>query len=168
MLNDTDEDLEEIPVEILIVSKPAKPKPYVKEAVFRQQLKEYYDSDNMTNELALNIVKIAEGLSYNHRFIGYTSSWKSEMVGDAIVKMYHALEKKLFKLESEFNPFAYFNRIAWHAFSNRIKKEKKQHDGLTEYKEMVYMDCMTGPESQGHVYVRPVLESDGEDGDFDE
>ena len=145
-----------------------KVKQYTKEAVFRQQLQEYYDSDIMTNELAENIIKIAEGLSYNWRFIRYTPSWKSEMVGDAILKMYHALEKKLFKMESAFNPFSYFNMIAWHAFSNRIKKEKKQHDGLTEYKDMVYMDSMTGPESQGHVYVRPLLESDSEDGDCEE
>jgi DNA-directed RNA polymerase specialized sigma24 family protein len=114
----------------------------------------------MTNNLASNIVKIAEGLSYNHRFIRYSRSWKEEMVGDAIVKMYHALEKKLYNIESEFNPFSYFNRIAWNAFTNRINKEKGQHEGLNEYKEMVYMDSMSGPDAMGHVYVKPVMEGD--------
>jgi DNA-directed RNA polymerase specialized sigma24 family protein len=120
----------------------------------------YYQTDNMTNDLASNIVKIAEGLSYNHRFIRYSRSWKEEMVGDAIVKMYHALEKKLYNIESEFNPFSYFNRIAWNAFTNRINKEKGQHEGLNEYKEMVYMESMSGPDAMGHVYVKPVMEGD--------
>jgi hypothetical protein len=146
-----------------ITPKEIKLKYYVSSKLFREQLVEYYDSDIMSNALAENLVKIAEGLSYNHRFIRYSKSWKEDMIGDAILKMYHALEKKLFKLESEFNPFSYFNRIAWNAFANRIKKEKGQHDGLNEYKEMVYMDSMIGPEAMGHVYVRPVMESDGYD-----
>jgi DNA-directed RNA polymerase specialized sigma24 family protein len=133
---------------------------YVNSKEFRQLLTDYYQSDNMTNNLASNIVKIAEGLSYNHRFIRYSRSWKEEMVGDAIVKMYHALEKKLYNIESEFNPFSYFNRIAWNAFTNRINKEKGQHEGLNEYKEMVYMDSMSGPDAMGHVYVKPVMEGD--------
>lgn len=133
---------------------------YVNSKLFRQQLEKYYDSDIMNNELAENLVKIAEGLSYNHRFIRYSKSWKQEMVGDAVLKMYHALEKKLFNIESEFNPFSYFNRIAWNAFANRIKKEKGQHEGLEEYKDIVYMDAMTGPDAMGHVYVRPHLEGD--------
>jgi len=133
---------------------------YVNSREFREQLMNYYESDKMTNELATNIVKIAEGLSYNHRFIRYSRSWKEEMVGDAIVKMYHALEKKLYNIESEFNPFSYFNRIAWNAFTNRINKEKSQHEGLNEYKEIVYMEHMSGPDSMGHVYVKPVMEGD--------
>jgi DNA-directed RNA polymerase specialized sigma24 family protein len=133
---------------------------YVNSKEFRQLLTNYYQTDNMTNDLASNIVKIAEGLSYNHRFIRYSRSWKEEMVGDAIVKMYHALEKKLYNIESEFNPFSYFNRIAWNAFTNRINKEKGQHEGLNEYKEMVYMESMSGPDAMGHVYVKPVMEGD--------
>jgi len=133
---------------------------YVNSKEFREQLSEYYKSDNMNNKLATNILKIAEGLSYNHRFIRYSRSWKEEMVGDAVVKMYHALEKKLYKIESEFNPFSYFNRIAWNAFTNRINKEKGQHEGLNEYKDMVYMENMSGPDAMGHVYVKPIMEGD--------
>jgi DNA-directed RNA polymerase specialized sigma24 family protein len=133
---------------------------YTKEEVFRKHLKEYYDSDIMTDELAINILKIAEGLAQNWRFVRYSSNWREDMIGDAIMKMYHALEKKSFKLESAFNPFSYFNRIAWNAFCNRIKKEKQQHEGLEEYKDRVYMDNMCGPESQGHVYVKPIMEDD--------
>ncbi len=144
-------------------SKEEKDKYYVNSKEFRKQLEEYYKSDIMTDELASNIVKIAEGLSYNWRFLNYTRSWKEDMIGDAIVKMYTALEDKKFNLKSKFNPFSYFNKIAWNAFSNRIKKEKKQHEGLEDYKQSVYESEMNDPNSEGHVYVKPILEHDEED-----
>jgi len=151
----------------VIVDKEIKANFYVNPKLFREQLVTYYADDNMTNELAHNIVKIAEGLSYNWRFLNYTKSWKEDMVGDAVVKMYAALESKKFRVESEFSPFAYFNQIAWHAFSNRIKKEKKQHDGLEQYKQMMYEDAMNDPTTQGHVYVKPMMDSDENDGDYE-
>lgn len=141
---------------------------YVDNHVFRRLLEEYYESDEMTDELAVNVKNIAIGLSYNYRFIGYTRTWKDEMVGDAIEKMYKALEKKLFNLESEFKPFSYFNQIAWHAFTNRINKEKAQHEGLKEYKDMKYAEEMNSPDSQGHVYVRPMMDGDENDCAYDD
>lgn len=126
---------------------------YVNSAEFKKQIQEYYDTDKMTDILAINVVKIAEGLSYNWRFINYTKSWKEEMVGDAIIKMYSALEGKKYNMDSGFNPFSYFNQIAWNAFTNRIKKENKQHEGLEEYKEMIYEQNMI--ESEGNVYTKP-------------
>lgn len=148
-------------------SKEIKEKYYVSSKVFREELAQYYLDDNMTNQLAENIVKIAEGLSYNWRFINYTKSWKEEMVGDAIIKMYSALEDKKFKIDSAFNPFSYFNQIAWNAFSNRIKKEKRQHDGLEEYKQIVYENEMNDS-THGAVYIRPMLDQDCEDGNYDD
>jgi len=133
---------------------------YVEQKDFEDHLRRYYETDVMTEELGVIIQNIATGLGHNHRFIRYTYMWKEEMLGDAILKMYMALEKKLFKFDKGINPFSYFNMIAWHAFCNRIKKEQKQHKGLAEYKEMVYIDEMAGPESQGHVYVKPIMEGD--------
>ena len=149
----------------MTIEKDVK-KPYANSKLFRDQLALYYESDIMTNDLAINIVNIAEGLSYNWRFLNYTKSWKEDMVGDAIVKMYAALESKKFRLASEFNPFSYFNQIAWNAFSNRIKKEKNQHDGLQEYKQMMYEDGMQ--DGTGTVYVRPIMDSDSDDGIYDD
>lgn len=147
----------------MIIDKEVKEKLYVSPKVFRKQLEEYYKSDIMTNTLAENIVKIAEGLSYNWRFLNYSKSWKEDMVGDAVVKMYSALESKKFMLEMEnSNPFSYFNQIAWNAFSNRIKKEKRQHEGLEQYKQMLYEEGMN-ESSDGSVYVKPMLEYDDED-----
>lgn len=135
---------------------------YVDSKLFLEQIKTYYETDKMTDELAIHIQNIAKGLSYNYRFIGYTKSWKDEMVGDAIMKMYVALERKLYNTDSGFNPFSYFNTIAWNAFSNRIQKEKKQHDGLQEYKDFVYENEMDSS-SHGSVYVKPHMEYDEND-----
>lgn len=129
---------------------------YVNSKEFRMQLEDYYKTNIMTDELAINLKKIAEGLSYNWRFINYTKSWKEEMVGDAVVKMYIALEGKKFNLDLDFSPFAYFNQIAWNAFTNRIKKEKRQHDGLEEYKRLVYENELQ--DSDGFIYTRPDVE----------
>jgi len=148
-------------------TKEIKEKYYVSSKLFREELTKYYEDDIMTDKLATNIVKIAEGLSYNWRFINYTKSWKEEMVGDAIIKMYSALEDKKFKIDSLFNPFSYFNQIAWNAFSNRIKKEKRQHDGLEEYKQIVYENEMNDS-THGAVYIRPMLEHDYDDGCYDD
>lgn len=148
--------------------KADKDKYYVNSKEFRRLLEEYYTTDKMTDALATNVVKIAEGLSYNWRFINYTKSWKEDMVGDAVIKMYAALESKKFRIESEFNPFSYFNQIAWHAFSNRIKKEKKQHDGLQDYKQMVYEGLMGDANVNGHVYVKPILDGDDNDCSYED
>ena len=166
--DDQEEEYIEMSPKVKIKIAPSDKKHYVNAKVFRDQLSDYYESDVMTNELAINVMKIAEGLSYNFRFINYTKSWREDMVGDATIKMYAALESKKFRIESEFSPFAYFNRIAWNAFCNRIKKEKKQHEGLQEYKGMMYEDMMSNPSCNGHVYVKPILECDLEDGHYED
>jgi len=140
---------------------------YVSPKLFKEQIEKYYNTDEMNDELALNLMKIAEGLSYKWNFINYTKSWKDEMIGNAVQKMYSALESKKYRINSGFSPFSYFNRIAWNAFCNTIKREKKQHDGLEEYKQKIYEDAMHDPSVQGHVYVKPYLEMDENDGDYE-
>ena len=73
------------------------------------------------------------------------------------MKMMTALKHKKFTLDSGYSPFSYFTTIAFHAFINRIKKEKKHHETLQEYKEKMYTDKMIeGMEQTGtRVYVDP-------------
>lgn len=126
---------------------------YVNQKEFMEALRVYYDTDIISDELATYIKKIAEGLSYAPNFINYT--YKDEMVGDAILKMMQALEFKKFDLENRDNPFGYFTTIAFHAFINRIKKEKKQRETINEYQEQIYQEMMNeGSSSHGaHVYI---------------
>ena len=109
---------------------------YVNPKEFLQQLKDYYKTDDLIDDLAMNVYKIAVGLSYSPNFINY--SYKDEMIGDAVVKMIAAVNNKKFRIDSPSNPFSYFTTIAYHAFINRIKKEKKYRDTIKDYQEQVY------------------------------
>lgn len=133
--------------------KPKKTEYYIDPVIFRQQLVEYY-KDSAKNEkvIAETINKIAHGLSFSSNFINYT--YKDEMIGDAIVKMYTAVKNKKFNVDSEHNPFSYFTTIAFHAFINRIKKEKKHTEAINEYKSRFYEQEMM-ESSDANIYVKP-------------
>ncbi len=109
---------------------------YVNPKEFLQQLTAYYTTDDLVDDLAMSVYKIAVGLSYSPNFINY--SYKDEMIGDAVVKMIAAVKNKKFRIDSPSNPFSYFTTIAYHAFINRIKKEKKYRDTINDYQEQVY------------------------------
>jgi hypothetical protein len=121
---------------------PNKERYYVNGAEFLVSIVEFYDSgsDMIPNELAIYVKKIAEGLSFAPNFINY--SYKEDMVGDAIVKMLSALRNKKYDPGNGSNPFSYFTTIAFHAFINRIKKEKKHRDMVSEYQEAVYSELV--------------------------
>jgi len=145
--------------------KEKKEKPfYVNPKEFEEQITIYYKTGNISIMLGEAITKIANGLSYAPNFINYT--YKDDMVGDAIVKMFSALRNKKFKLNSGFSPFSYFTTIAFHAFINRIKKEKKHTEAVNDYKEKVFTDLMHA-DPEGHkVYIKPTGDSDDSiDGD---
>jgi hypothetical protein len=148
----------EPPVPLLDVAVPKKLKPrekehYVNGRDFEEEIRQYYKTGFVTIKLGESINKIANGLSYAPNFINY--SYKEDMVGDAIVKMFSALKNQKFRLDSGFSPFSYFTTIAFHAFINRIKKEKRHHETLKEYKEKVYTELMLDPSENGgaHIYV---------------
>ena len=137
--------------------KPNKKTYYVNPKQFLQMLADYYESDDLIDELAESVYKIAVGLSYSPNFINY--SYKDEMIGDAVVKMVAAVKNKKFNLESTSNQFSYFTTIAYHAFINRIKKEKKYRETINDYQEQIYGDIAT---SEDIVNKRPVKDYDQE------
>ena len=67
-----------------------------------------------------------------------SNSYKEEMIGDAVIKMVTALKRRRFMVCAGYNPFSYFTKVAFRAFQNRIKKEKKDHDTVKRYQENVY------------------------------
>ena len=131
---------------------------YVDPKLFYKEIKDYYKSGDINDYLAESIYKIAKGLSYAPNFINY--SYREDMVGDAVIKMYTALKNKKFNIESKdskgnyYNPFSYFTTIAFHAFITRIKKEKRHTETISSYKEIVYEEEMQGL-SEGHIYIKP-------------
>jgi hypothetical protein len=138
-----------------VKKKKKKPKKenYVNPKEFLQHIVDYYKSDGeiISRELGESIFKIATGLSFAPNFINY--SYREDMVGDATVKMVSAIRNKKFSIDAGYNPFSYFTTIAFHAFINRIKKEKRQRDVIEEYKETVYSALM---EEQGgnNIYLK--------------
>lgn len=153
---------DELPTEVAQAVKKIKPRErehYVNSKEFEARIKMYYECDTISDDLANDLIKIVNGLSYAPNFINYT--YKSDMVGDALVKMLSALRNKKFRLNSGFSPFAYFTTIAFHAFINRIKRENKQHDALIEYRDRVYTDLMIETEgTAGGIYVEPATDID--------
>jgi len=146
--------------------KPKEKLHYVNSREFEEEIRTYYKTGDVSVKLGESITKIAHGLSYAPNFINY--SYKDDMIGDAIVKMFSALRNKKFKLDSGFSPFSYFTTIAFHAFINRIKKEKKHHTCITEYKEKVYTDLMLNPDIVGenaHIYTEPTDDNYNSTGD---
>ena len=135
---------------------------YVNSKEFEDEIRNYYKTGNITDKLGESLNKIANGLSYAPNFLNY--SFKDEMVGDAIVKMFAALKNKKFKIDCGFSPFSYFTTIAFHAFINRIKKEKKHHEVINEYRDKIYNELMIeAGEAGGHIYVEPTGDDDYEE-----
>jgi hypothetical protein len=140
--------------------KPRDKEHYVNGKEFEEEIREFYRTEKISIKLGESINKIANGLSYATNFINY--SYKEDMIGDAIVKMFSALKNKSFRLDSGFSPFSYFTTIAFHAFINRIKKEKKHHEALNDYREKVYTELMIDSNdiNGSHVYVDPTYNND--------
>lgn len=131
--------------------KPSEKPHYVNSKQFEEEIRQYYKTDKMTEYLADSIRRIAYGLSFAPNFINY--SYRDEMIGDAVVKMYQALKYKKFKLDHGFSPFSYFTTIAFHAFISRIKKEKKHHQLIADYRERNYDNLINTNEDETGVRV---------------
>lgn len=110
---------------------------YVDPLRMEKLIEEYYVSGKMSSDLADMVQKIATRLGYAQNFINY--SFKTEMIGDAVIKMITALTRKRFMCSSGYNPFSYFTKVAYRAFQNRIKKEKKEYETLHRYQEEVFI-----------------------------
>lgn len=117
---------------------------YIDPTEMESLIAEYYasETDTISDRLAEMIQMIAVRLGLARNFYSY--SFKTEMQGDAIVKMMTALRRKRFKCGAGYNPFSYFTKVAYHAFQNCIKKSKKDFDTLKRYQEEVYQDHVCG------------------------
>ena len=113
---------------------------YIDPQEMESLIEDYYNSetDTISDRLAEMIQMIAVRLGLARNFYSY--SFKTEMQGDAIIKMMTALRRKRFKCNSGYNPFSYFTKVAYHAFQNCIKKSKRDFDTLKRYQEKVYQD----------------------------
>ncbi len=111
---------------------------YVNSEELRKDLIEFYNGppDTKPNDkLSIQIMKIAQRLSFSGKFKGYT--FREVMVSDAIERMLMAvLKKKYDPLKG--NPFAYFTRIAYNSFRAAIKDHNKYAKTIEQYKDVTY------------------------------
>lgn len=148
-------------------TKFSKDEFYVEPAKLKQEIEDFYVSNVCSNTLGEYLNKIAKGLSYSPSFINYT--YKDEMIGDALVKMYAALKHKKYNVKSDTNPFSYFTTIAFHAFINRIKREKKHHQTIESFRDSQYAQLLTsGADGSGYIYSKPTTSDDDSDRYYDE
>jgi hypothetical protein len=124
------------PKKPLSESAKAKKVYYVSPAEFTEELRKYYATNVMSDNLAIMIRNIAYGLAHASNFINYT--FKEEAIGDSLINMFNALKDKKYNFDKGFNPFSYFNSIAFNCWRSRIKKEKRMRDTLAAYQEEVY------------------------------
>jgi hypothetical protein len=124
------------PKKPLSESAKAKKVYYVNPKEFTDELRKYYETDVMSDNLAVMIRNIAYGLAHASNFINYT--FKEEAIGDSLINMFNALKDKKYNFDKGFNPFSYFNSIAFNCWRSRIKKEKRMRDTLAAYQEEVY------------------------------
>lgn len=115
-----------------------RPKYYISNSDMMKELVIFYDTGQFTEQLAQYFHKIVEGISHAPNFVNY--SYNDEMKGDALLRMVMAVNDKTFDLSREDKAFAYFTMIAWRAFQNRIKIEKKIYEGVEDYKNKVFED----------------------------
>lgn len=127
------------PPEVKPLKKAATKPHYVDPVEFSRLIVESYGTDVVTDDLANCVLKIATRLAFAPNFINY--SYRDEMVGDAIVKMLYAIKNKKFDPKLG-NSFSYFTRIAFNAFCNRIKKEKKEKEFVLNLQDSVYDDMI--------------------------
>lgn len=135
---------------------------YVDREEFTAALKEYYETEDDTGEnyekLGKFFIKIATGLASASSFARY--SWRSDFIGEALIKMTKALRGKKFSFEFGSHPFSYFTQVAYWAFIAVIKAEKKQSAIAKKYREIKYIESFKDCEDTKNVYIRP--EGDGE------
>jgi hypothetical protein len=137
VIDEDEEESNDDSEEEVVKQKPEKKKVYIVPKEFDDAIMEYYKTGNLTNGLAEMVDKIAQKLAYAPNFINY--SYRSDMIGDAIIKMMKALIGKKYQHNKGSNPFSYFTRIAFNAYRNRIKIEKRNQEIHEKYKEELMM-----------------------------
>lgn len=124
------------------MSKKSKEELYIDKKEFYLEMKEWVlekrtnPEFRWTDSLCIKFQKIIEGLGRHPSFRSY--SYVDEMKDQAMLNiMKYGHNYDPYKIDPQtkkpYNPFSYFNRIAWQAFVFVLNKEKEQQDLKSEY-----------------------------------
>lgn len=91
---------------------------------WKQKCREAGHPVRQNDQIGKAILLISYGLAKRFNFSGYSSSWKEEMISDGIEMSIKGLIN--FDETKYNNPHAYITQACFHAFVQRIKKERKE------------------------------------------
>lgn len=100
---------------------------YIDNRRFTAAIREYYErkqtnpSERIPEEIGGYLILLSKKLSTRYNFNGYT--YKDEMTSDGILRAIEAF--KSFD-PTRSNPFAYFTKVIYRSFVQRIKKEHSE------------------------------------------
>jgi hypothetical protein len=126
-----EEEIEEKPKQRKRKSGGDKEKYYVDPKELDDEIVKYYENGILTDKLAKMVSMIPHKLSYSPNFINY--SFRDEMVGDAVIRIFKVLMGKKYNRDKGTNFFSYATRICFNCFVTRIKKEKKIQETHERY-----------------------------------
>lgn len=125
----------------------------------RKAKREKTDKPRVPELVGEALLLIAKRLSNHPWFMGYSLSWKEEMIADGVENSITYIDN--FDPKKSQNPFAYFTQITYFSFRRRIEKEKKQqyvklkslenHFDLNEYLASTQKD---GLYENNHEFIR--------------
>lgn len=101
---------------------------YVDNKRFVQLIREFHErrqsnpQERIPEEIGGYLIAMSERLASRHNFSGYT--YKDEFISDGVLRAVEAF--KSFDPAKSSNPFAYFTKVIYRTFIQRIKKEKTE------------------------------------------
>lgn len=104
------------------------PTHYVDNKRFAQLIREYHQrkqtnpSERIPEEIGGYLIAMSERLASRYNFSNYT--YRDEFVQDGILRAVEAFRS--FDPNKSSNPFAYFTKVIYRTFIQRIKKEKSE------------------------------------------
>jgi hypothetical protein len=125
----------------LAKNKPKSKNHYVDNVQFFKDIMEYKKAcrvakkngaikPKIPDKIGKCLLLIAQNQLNKSWFMGYTQSYKEEMLGDAMENVIQYFDN--FDPKKSHNPFSYMSQICYFAFKRRIDREKKQL--YTKYK----------------------------------
>lgn len=104
------------------------PQHYVDNKRFVLLIREFHErrklnpAERIPEEIGKYLIAMSERLASRYNFANYT--YRDEFVADGILRAVEAF--KSFDPEKSSNPFAYFTKVIYRIFVQRIKKEKAE------------------------------------------
>ena len=111
---------------------------YVNNKEMVAELRQYKKTGIISEELGTMFRKIATRFATKGNFAGYT--YKDDMISAATARMVSQIHKfDPYRSEAP-NAFSYFTQIALNEFRAMLKKEKKQTEVKTNFREKIWED----------------------------